>query len=181
MNNNLLDIFQSRLQTMEGWCKFIKSPELIPSILEERYLQDEKEKIIYSGRVKEKIGEAYLPGIDFTAINSSERRKQMADAKIGITLCDGLIAETGTAVLLNHIAEPRALSLLPERHIVIAFSDQIFQTLDDCLKQITSNYHTDKLPSITLISGPSRSSDIEKSLIVGVHGPIEFGVVVIGG
>ncbi len=178
MNNELLDLFQSRVNDMGGWCAIAGSSKEINSIIEEKYKLGEEE-VLYSGRIVEQFNDLTVTGTDLTNISPDTRRDVMAGAKLGITMCDGLIAETGTAVLVNHIAEPRELSLLPERHVVIALSDQLYPTLDKCLEKIKNSYPAGKLPSITLISGPSRTSDIEKSLVVGVHGPVEFGVVVV--
>jgi len=178
MNNELLELFQSRINDMGGWCTVAGSSEEINSIIEAKYKLGEEE-VLYSGRIGEHFNDLTLTGTDVTGLSPDKRRDVMTGAKLGITMCDGLIAETGTAVLVNHIAEPRELSLLPERHVVVALSDQLYPTIDKCLEKIKNSYLAGKLPSITLISGPSRTSDIEKSLVVGVHGPVEFGVVVI--
>lgn len=180
MDDKLLTLYRSRLADAGGWCEVTDSAVTVLSILEEKY-RFEKNKIIFSGKAAALFHDTELPGIDIGTVHPNDRRDVLADARLGVTACDGLVAETGTAVLVNHIQEPRELSLLPERHVVVAKNNQLFESLDECLAHIKNIYPAGTMPSITLISGPSRTSDIEKTLVVGVHGPKEFGVVVLAG
>lgn len=179
MGDKLLTVYQSRLADAGGWCEAAESADSMLSILRQKY-PFEKNKIVFSRKVAERFKGIELSGIDIETVHPNDRRLVLAEAELGITTCDGLIAETGTAVLVNHASEPRELSLLPERHVVIAVSGLLYASLDECLRNIQASYPTGIMPSITLISGPSRTSDIEKTLVVGVHGPKEFGVVVCG-
>lgn len=95
--------------------------------------------------------------------------------KVGITAADAAIAETGTIVITSGSGRPAATSLLPEIHIAILHQNDIHPNLSDVLQQediIRSS-------SITLISGPSRTADIEMTLTIGVHGPKELYVFLI--
>ncbi len=68
----------------------------------------------------------------------------------------------------------RKLPVFPDTHIVVAYSSQLVDDIKDALKAIKLKY-ADKAPSlISLISGPSRTADIEKTLILGAHGPKEI-------
>jgi hypothetical protein len=179
MDETLLTLFQSRLRDAGGWCESLRSSEEIISFIREKY-SFAQEDIFISGRLAGTVRDIAGIGLDIGSVTPAERKGRLAGAKLAITACDGLIAGTGTAVLVNHPAEPRALSLLPERHLVIATAAQLFSTLAECLAELTAARSGTALPSITLISGPSRTSDIEKTLVVGVHGPIEFGVIIGG-
>lgn len=89
--------------------------------------------------------------------------QQAAGVDFGITDCLALIAETGS-ILLSH--PPGAIaSLLPETHVVVATANQIVERLEDALAIATSS------PFYTIITGPSRTADIEKTLVMGAHGP----------
>ena len=89
-----------------------------------------------------------------------------------ITSCEQLIARTGSILLSSAGASGRTTSVYTPIHICIAFSDQLVYDISDGLKNIQEKY--DALPSlITLASGPSRTADIEKTLVTGVHGPRE--------
>lgn len=90
-----------------------------------------------------------------------------------ITGCEYLIARTGTIVLSSAQEKGRTASVYAPIHICIATSDQLVYDVRDGLRMITEKYGS-SLPSlISFASGPSRTADIEKTLVVGVHGPKE--------
>jgi L-lactate dehydrogenase complex protein LldG len=85
------------------------------------------------------------------------------------------LADTGSVVLASGPEEPRARSLLPEVHISLLAEDSIVAGLDDLFAALGRD-----LPSaLAIVTGPSRSADIEQSLTVGVHGPGEVHVVLL--
>jgi L-lactate utilization protein LutC len=101
-------------------------------------------------------------------------------ADIGISGVDYLIAETGSMALLARPDEPRSLSLLPPVHIAIADRDQIVPDLFDLFDTVAPGQRLGSLPScLSLITGPSKTGDIELRLVTGVHGPGEIHVVLI--
>jgi L-lactate dehydrogenase complex protein LldG len=115
-------------------------------------------------------------------------REPFFAADIGITGVDYLIAETGTVALLARRGEPRSFSLLPPVHIAVAQHTQVLADLFDLFEQFallsgkTSVQGRPKLPScLSLITGPSKTGDIELRLVTGVHGPGEIHVVVVTG
>jgi L-lactate dehydrogenase complex protein LldG len=96
-----------------------------------------------------------------------------------VTTCDALVAETGTVILSSGEQRKRVSSLIVATHCVVAFPDQCIGTLDEyfyrCRQADPSwSYNTSAL---TLITGPSRTADIEKVLIQGMHGPKELVLV----
>ena len=87
------------------------------------------------------------------------------------------IAETGSVVLLASPDEPRARSLLPDVHVSLLREDRIVPGLAELFAAVG-----DELPSsLAIVTGPSRSADIEQTLTVGVHGPAEVHVVLLPG
>ncbi|HMG72517.1 MAG TPA: lactate utilization protein [Pyrinomonadaceae bacterium] len=106
---------------------------------------------------------------------------RLAKCDVGLTAADYAIAETGTIVLSSD--EPNALlvSLLPAVHIALVRSSQIAASLDEVISKIGKERigRLDSSPSVTLITGPSRTSDVELVLSIGVHGPKELHVIVI--
>ncbi len=91
---------------------------------------------------------------------------------VSITSCDKLVARTGSMLLSSATASGRTTSVYAPAHICIAYTDQLVDDIGDALMQTVSEHTT--LPSlITLATGPSRTADIEKTLVVGVHGPKE--------
>jgi L-lactate dehydrogenase complex protein LldG len=83
------------------------------------------------------------------------------------------LADTGSVVLAASPEEPRANSLLPAVHVSLLAEDRILPGLDELFEAVGSD-----LPSaLAIVTGPSRSADIEQKLVVGVHGPGEVHVV----
>jgi L-lactate utilization protein LutC len=101
-------------------------------------------------------------------------------ADIGISGVDYLIAETGTIALLSRPGEPRSLSLLPPVHIAVAECSQIIPDLFDLFEQKLGNEPLDLPSCLSLITGPSKTGDIELRLVTGVHGPGELHVILAG-
>ena len=85
------------------------------------------------------------------------------------------LADTGSVVLVSSPAEPRARSLLPDVHVSLLREDRILPGLDELFAALGGD-----LPSsLAIVTGPSRSADIEQRLAVGVHGPGEVHVVIL--
>jgi L-lactate dehydrogenase complex protein LldG len=85
------------------------------------------------------------------------------------------LADTGSVVLAASPAEPRANSLLPDVHVTLLREDRILPGLDELFAALGAD-----LPSaLAIVTGPSRSADIEQKLAVGVHGPREVHVVLL--
>lgn len=93
------------------------------------------------------------------------------EAEVGITGCEALIARSGSILVSNGTAAGRRLGIYPHVHIVIAYTSQLVWDIKDGLAFVAERYG-DRLPSmINLVTGPSRTADIEKTLVMGAHGP----------
>jgi len=116
------------------------------------------------------VDEAYL-----TAAGIRSERSGDANIKVGITGATSAIAETGTLVIASAKDQPLTTSLLPEIHVAVIKSSKILETLEEVMKldEIKSS------ASIALITGPSRTADIEMTLTIGVHGPKELMVFIV--
>ena len=106
-----------------------------------------------------------------------DRYSLAALAELGVTGADRGIALSGTLVINSHPQRGRAISLLPPRHLTFIEASKLRDNLFEVLEELASL----GIPpsAIEMISGPSRTSDIEMDLSIGVHGPIEVYVVVI--
>ncbi len=90
---------------------------------------------------------------------------------VGITNCDFLISRFGSVMVSSGLSVGRRIFVFPETHVVIAFASQVVPELKDALTGMKKKY-SDNFPSqITVITGPSRTADIEKTLVMGAHGP----------
>ena len=109
-------------------------------------------------------------------------KEEMARADMGITGVDYAVAETGTCVLLPRRGVSRLVSLLPPVHVAIVEASQVYEHLDDlfALRRLAFQQGRGEMgSSMILISGPSRTGDIEQTIVVGVHGPKEAHLVLL--
>ena len=110
-----------------------------------------------------------------------EMRQHAIDADLGVTGVDYAIAETGTCVLLPRKGISRLVSLLPPVHVAIVESGQVLPGLDEFFAlQRADSLQGDLGSYMTLITGPSRSADIEHTIVTGVHGPGEVHLLLLG-
>jgi L-lactate dehydrogenase complex protein LldG len=105
--------------------------------------------------------------------------KDFEMAEVGITMCEALIARNGSILLSNQNEAGRRLSIFPHHHIVIARTGQMVMDLKDGFALIKNKYGTQIPSMISTITGPSRTADIEKTLVLGAHGPKELFVFLI--
>ena len=97
----------------------------------------------------------------------------LATCDVSITGCEILVARTGSMFLSNARSSGRTTSIYAPIHICIAKTSQLVYSLEQALVKLTDKYGN-QLPSmLSLATGPSRTADIEKTLVVGVHGPKE--------
>jgi L-lactate dehydrogenase complex protein LldG len=112
-------------------------------------------------------------------MNPSTPVNQLETASAGVTLCDALIAQTGSVLVTAKSAGGRALSVLPPHHVVVAFESQLLADLPAALDLLRQRYGG-KFPSFcTFITGPSRTADIERMLVLGAHGPKKLTILFI--
>lgn len=103
----------------------------------------------------------------------------ITDADAGITTCEMLVARTGSVVVSAAQPSGRAVPIFPPVHIVVAYVSQLVFDIKDALIRLREKYG-DRFPSmVSFQTGPSRTADIEKSLVVGVHGPKEVFVFLV--
>jgi L-lactate dehydrogenase complex protein LldG len=103
----------------------------------------------------------------------------LPEADVSITTCEALIARTGSILMSSAQESGRTVSVYAPVHICIAYSGQLVYDIRDGLEMLSVKYK-DRMPSfITLATGPSRTADIEKTLVVGVHGPKDVYVFLV--
>ncbi len=121
--------------------------------------------------------------IEAVAGQLSERivKTDLAGCDVSITGCEYLVARTGSIVMSAAQPGGRTTSVYAPIHICIAFTNQLVYDLKDALQAAKEKYGN-QLPSlITFATGPSRTADIEKTLVVGVHGPKEVYLFLVEG
>ena len=129
------------------------------------------EKVVCREPVFQQLIQKTQPSINF--------HNDLASSQVSVTGCDALVARTGTVVLTSSAESGRTTSVYAPVHICIAFTNQLVYDVRDALIHLKEQYGT-ALPSmISFATGPSRTADIEKTLVVGVHGPGEVFVFLI--
>jgi L-lactate dehydrogenase complex protein LldG len=112
-------------------------------------------------------------------IKFSDKEEDLLKTDIGLTLCECLIARTGSIMITSRQASGRRIPVYSNFHIVVAYSSQLLNNVKDGLKFIKEKYGTQMPSMISTITGPSRTADIEKTLVQGAHGPREIFVFLI--
>lgn len=110
-----------------------------------------------------------------------ETDKDFDQADVGFTLCEALVARNGSILLSNGNMAGRRLSIYPPVHIVLAYTSQMVLDIKDGLKLLKAKYENNLPSMISNVTGPSRTADIEKTLVLGAHGPKELFVFLLEG
>lgn len=119
-----------------------------------------------------------LPDIQNLLPNVSLNCEPYAEMDAAITECEFLVARTGSVLISSASYGGRQFNVFPPVHIVIAKRSQLVPFVTDALQALQEKY-LGALPSlVSLISGPSRTADIEKTLVMGAHGPRELYVFI---
>ncbi len=95
----------------------------------------------------------------------------------GISECDALVAQTGSVLVTSRSAGGRALSVLPPHHVVLARREQLVGDLPDAFALLKQKYSANYPSLISFITGPSRTGDIERILVLGAHGPKKLTIL----
>src|SRR4029077_3067369 len=119
-----------------------------------------------------------LPNVRSGITHLDELRGLCASADFGITSAAYALADTGTLVMLASPREARLVNLLPPAHIAVVPRDRILTGLDELFSILPRP--AEQTSSMVLITGPSRTADIEQILVRGVHGPGQITVVIVG-
>jgi L-lactate dehydrogenase complex protein LldG len=116
-------------------------------------------------------------GLPILRVEGGYDKNEMEQCDVGITECDVLVAQTGSLIVTSRSSGGRALSVLPPHHVVIARREQLVRDLTAAFALIQKKY-ADNYPSmISLVTGPSRTGDIERILVLGAHGPKKLTVI----
>jgi L-lactate dehydrogenase complex protein LldG len=123
--------------------------------------------------------EVFCPGVtELEKSAAADRARLVPDYTLaGVTVeeVSAAIAETGSIVCASSNGKAVQASLLPPHHVAIVPRDRIFATLDDFFAEVAATPPT----NITIITGPSRTADIELNLVIGVHGPERLDIIVV--
>lgn len=117
--------------------------------------------------------------LDLYEIPHSEIDLAQESPVAGLTRCEFLIARLGSVMVSSAQASGRKLNVFPDVHLVMAYSSQLVSDLKEGLKKLKQKYKNDLPSMVSVITGPSRTADIEKTLVMGAHGPKDLYVFLI--
>ncbi len=117
-----------------------------------------------------------LSMLENSGIKTQSSQEAFNGMGAGITQCEFLIARFGSIMVSSRQASGRRMNVFPSSHIVVARTNQIVPEIKDALAGIREKYEGNLPSMISLITGPSRTADIEKTLVMGAHGPKELYV-----
>lgn len=157
--------FAENFSKLQGRFSFCSDEQDLVSQLQTLIAQRKWTKIYNrETALKEKLSNA-----GFSTVYSDD----VAVCDAAITGCESLIARTGSMVMSSAQLSGRTVSVYAPVHICIAYSKQLVYDIEDGLQQLRERYEQQFPSMVTLATGPSRTADIEKTLVVGVHGPKE--------
>lgn len=178
--DSLVEVFKNSLEAVDGHCILVQNEQEVVQALTEtiRRLQQTKllaRRIAISDAPEvERLIKLTDLEVDELAITPSA--SEVFHFDVGISQAQAGIAETGTLLLDSARERHRLVSLVPPVHIAIINASQIVETLGEALA--TLRREETLSPIVTLVTGPSRTADIELTLAIGVHGPQELFVIV---
>jgi len=117
--------------------------------------------------------------LSLNSIPVSGEEKDFELMQAGITGCEFLVARTGSVLVSSASESGRQMTVFPPIHIVLAHVSQLVDYLEDALVTIQEKYGNALPSTISTITGPSRTADIEKTLVLGAHGPKELAVFLV--
>lgn len=179
--------FQSEITRIGGRFHHATNAESVCAYIEQVAEAERSSTVICSNaRLADEFGIANrlaAKGIAFiTDPTESDIVTNAASAEIGVTGVDYALAETGSLVLLAGPRQPRSVSLLPPVHIALIRPEQIIRGFDELFELLRADFEATGVKSaVTFITGPSRTADIELTLVVGVHGPQQLHAVLVDG
>ena len=122
--------------------------------------------------------QAILSFLKENNIPFSDKNADFEKMQAGITSCEFLVARTGSVMVSSASSFGRQMHVFPPVHIVLAKASQLTNYYEDALTAVYHKYNGELPSAITTITGPSRTADIEKTLVLGAHGPRELIVFI---
>lgn len=169
---NKVERFSERARSLMSSVTRLASMETVPLEIE-RYLGEHglNQRIVCWPELRE---------LDWAGANVAAECRQVTPSDlVGVTGAFAAIAETGTLVMASGEVTPPAMSLLPETHIAVLPASRIVDTMEDAFALLRAEKAAWPR-AVNLISGPSRTADIEQTVTLGAHGPYRVHIIIVG-
>ncbi len=116
-------------------------------------------------------------GLPVCRTDQSYAVRDLETCDAGLSECEALVAQTGSVLITSRSSGGRALSVLPPHHVVLARRDQLVADLPEAFALLKRTYAANYPSFISFITGPSRTGDIERILVLGAHGPKKLTIL----
>jgi L-lactate dehydrogenase complex protein LldG len=132
----------------------------------------------HAGELNDRIAKKLPDTLEILRIEAGYDRDALEASDAGLTECECLVAQTGSVCVTALSSGGRTLSVLPPHHIVVARRAQLVADLTSAYELLAQKYAANYPSFMSFITGPSRTGDIERILVLGAHGPKRLSVVV---
>jgi len=173
--NLYVQLFVQNLEKLSGKVFVVPSPDQVVPILAD--LVRGKQAVASNAPFLRTCGIGGFEQVRSDLTDREALREGCAKADVGVTCVDYALAETGSFVMLSSPDEARLISLLPPVHVAVIPRSRILANLDELFATLPKP--AEQTSAMALITGPSRTADIEQILIRGVHGPGEVVAIVV--
>lgn len=172
------DLFAAKVEAVDATVARVGSADGVPAAVADWLRQNNLPQRLRHG------SDPRLKAMPFANEGTLEVSEGIAEdaTEVSLSHAFGGVAETGTLALVSGPDNPTTLNFLPENHIVVVDADDIAGDLETVLGRLRTRFGSGQMPrTVNLITGPSRSGDIEQKLLLGAHGPRRLHVVLIDG
>ncbi len=172
-----LDLFTKMLEGQAAKVSHARRPGDVPEIVA-AYLRDNNLPAQFRSGSDALL--ASIPWGKTPSLTRTQGRGQAGDG-VAMSRAQTAAAETGTLFLTSGADNPTTLNFLPDTHIIVIRADDILGSYEDAWNALRKTYGARTLPrTVNLISGPSRTADIDQTIVLGAHGPRRLHVIVVG-
>jgi L-lactate dehydrogenase complex protein LldG len=134
---------------------------------------------LHSGELTDAVAALLPPQLVQLRTGQGYEKVALESCDAGLTECEVLVAQTGSVCVTSRSSGGRALSVLPPHHVVVARQSQLVTDLSAAYEHLADRYGAEYPSFISFISGPSRTGDIERILVLGAHGPKKLTVLLL--
>ena len=134
---------------------------------------------LQSGALTDTLKPLLPPNLKLLILSEGYDKDELESCDAGLTECDFLVAQTGSVCVTSSHSGGRVLSVLPPHHLVIARRSQLVTDLSEAYASLAQKYRSGYPSMISFITGPSRTGDIERILVLGAHGPKRLTVLLL--
>ena len=173
-----LALFEKNVADLKAtFCLVHRHEEFAKRLLDFKAAEQWKKVAAHSGKLTDQA--CHVLGLPVVSTDKPYAVGELESCDVGITECDALISQTGSVLVTNRSAGGRALSVLPPHHLVLARREQLIPDLPEAFVLLKKKYGGDYPSFMSLITGPSRTGDIERILVLGAHGPKKLTILCI--